>query len=45
MIAVEVFRYKAELKCPECTSANIDRAYGYMGEYWCRHCNHFWRSE
>ncbi len=44
MIAVEIFRYRAELSCPECESCNIDRKFDYMGEYACRHCNYFWRT-
>lgn len=45
MFAVEIFRYKAELKCPRCGSGNIDQKYVYMGEFTCRHCRYFWRKE
>ncbi len=45
MVAIEVFKYKAELACPRCASSNIDLRYRYMGEYVCRHCHYFWRTE
>ena len=45
MFAVEIFKYKAEMKCPKCSSANIDKKYMHMGEYSCRHCHYFWRTE
>ncbi len=44
MIEVEVFRIRAELTCPRCSSGNIDTKMSYMGEYACRHCGHFWKK-
>jgi hypothetical protein len=44
MFAVEIFRYRAELACPRCSSTNVDRKFQYMGEFSCRHCDFFWRN-
>jgi len=45
LLAIEIFRYKAELACPRCSSSNVDKKYRYMGEYLCRHCYYFWRTD
>ncbi len=45
LVAIEIFKYKAEIACPRCSSSNIDKKYVYMGEYVCRHCHFFWRTE
>jgi transposase-like protein len=44
MIEVEIFRLHAEMICPRCMSGNIDRKFGYMGNYSCRHCGHYWKT-
>ena len=44
LVAIEIFKYKAELACPRCSSSNVDKKYTHMGEYMCRHCNYFWRA-
>ncbi len=44
MFSLNIFRYKAELACPRCSSTNIDMKFKYMGEYFCRHCHYFWRT-
>jgi transposase-like protein len=45
LIAVEIFRYRAELACPRCSSGNVDQRYRYMGEYLCRHCHYYWKGK
>ncbi len=45
LVAIEIFKYKAELVCPRCSSANIDKKFKHMGEYFCRHCHYYWRTE
>lgn len=45
MIAIEIFRYKAEPVCPQCGSGNLDLKFSYMGDYSCKHCDYFWRKK
>jgi hypothetical protein len=45
VIGVSIFRFKAELACPRCSSSNIDKKYKHMGEFACRHCHYFWKLE
>ena len=45
VVAIEIFRYKAELSCTRCSSSNVEKKNVYMGEYICRHCHYFWRTE
>jgi transposase-like protein len=44
MISMSVFRIKAQLDCPRCTSANVDKKFQHMGEFYCRHCKYFWKT-
>ncbi len=44
LFSLSIFKYKAEIKCPRCSSSNIDLKFQYMGEYVCRHCEYFWRT-
>ena len=44
MISMSIFRIRAELDCPRCKSANVDKKFQHMGEYFCRHCKYFWKT-
>jgi RNA polymerase subunit RPABC4/transcription elongation factor Spt4 len=45
MVGISIFRFRAELACPRCSSSNLDKKYMHMGELACRHCQYFWRVE
>jgi len=45
LVAIEIFRFRAQLSCPRCASSNIDKRFMHMGELSCKHCHYFWRVE